>query len=324
LHDVSERADNRAGYAVYMLPESFFRFLEFLDKQYEIVDLEKALHLMKEGRRLREDVFAITFDDCYKGWADHVFPECQRRRIPYTIFVTTGPLESGRPLAYDILVELAERTWRKVADLSPWGRGTLLLENEDDVKCLVEMINDCFTGCTKEHRDRILAELSEYLGASLDSGRLHESVLNWDDLREMSGDGVVIGAHGVHHLCLPKVEARERTREIRESKRKLQEKLGKTVQFFAYPYGLVGLQPEKVTKLVEDAGYANAFTLNVGNRGNFRAFEVDRRGVSRGMFLAPNGKFHKSLLATELCGLGDILFRRFFFPKKRRTSAQYS
>ena len=70
--------------------------------------------------------------------------------------MTTGPLASGQPLAYDILVELAEKTWRRVADLSPWGMGTLLLENEDDIKCLVETINAHFTGKTKEDRDRIL------------------------------------------------------------------------------------------------------------------------------------------------------------------------
>jgi len=324
LHDVSERAYDRTSYAVYMPPEAFFEFLEFLQEQYEIVSLEKAIHLMKEGRRVREDVFAITFDDCYKGWVNHVLPECRRRGIPYTIFVTTGPLGSGQPLAYDILVELAEKTWRKVADLSPWGMETLLLETQDDIKCLVETIDTYFIGKTKEVRDRVLVEMSEYFGVPLDAGHLQRSVLNWDDLRELSRNGVTIGAHSVHHTCLPEMETGEVKREICESKRMLQEGLGRTVQFFAYPYGLVGPRPESLTRIVADAGYVNAFTLNVGNRREFRPFEVDRRGVSRGMFLTPNGKFHESLLATELCGLGDILFRRFSFLKKTRRSVPYS
>lgn len=324
LHDVSERADHRTGYAVYMPPESFFEFLNFLKRRYEIVDLEEALRLMKEDRPLREDVFAITFDDCYKGWVKHVLPECKRKAIPYTVFVTTGPLESGRPLAYDMLVELAEKTWRKVADLSPWGMGVLLLENRDDVKRLVEKINAHFTGRTKEDRDRILAEMSAYFGVPLDSGDPQMSVLSWEDLREMSAQGVTIGAHSVHHTCLPEMEPSECTWEIRESKRMLQEKLGTEVRYFAYPYGLVGSQPETLTKIVADAGYSNAFTLNAGNRGGFRPFQVDRSGVSRGMFLTPDGRFHESLLATELCGLGDILFRKFFFPEKARRGAYHS
>lgn len=324
LHDVSERAYELTDYAVYMPPESFCSFLEFLDDQYEIVDLEKALRLMKEGTRLREDVFAITFDDCYKGWVDHVFPECRRRGIPFTTFVTTDPLDSGQPLAYDILVELAEKTWRKVADLSPWGMDILLLENRDDVKCLVETINAYFRDKTKEARDHILADMLEYFGVPPDSGDSHRSLLKWEDVREMSRHGVTIGAHSVGHTCLPEMETRECTREIRDSKRVLQEKSETTVQFFAYPYGLVGPEAERLTGIVDDAGYVNAFTLNVGNRGDFRPFEVDRRGVSRGMFLTPSGKFHKSLLATELCGLGDILFRSFPFQKKSRRSEQYS
>jgi len=324
LHDVSNRAEDRPGYAVYMPPESFFSFVEFLESQYEIVELEKAVRLMKEGRRLREDVFAITFDDCYKGWVEHVLPECRGKGIPFTVFVTTAPLENGQPLAYDLMVELGEKTWRKVADLSPWGMEILLLEKQDDIKCLVETINAYFTDKTKEHRDRILAEMSEYFGVPLDADALHRSVLNWDDVREMSRQGVTIGAHSVDHTCLPEMDTSECTREICESKRVLQEKSEATVRFFAYPYGLVGSRVERLTEIVAEAGYVNAFTLNAGNGGGFRPFEVDRRGVSRGMFLTPSGRFHKSLLATELCGLGDILFRRFSFKKKPRRSAQYS
>ena len=324
LHDVSERAYSRPGYAVYMPPEPFVRFLEFLDGRYRIVSLEEATRLLQEGRRLREDVFALTFDDCYKGWVNHVLPECQRRGIPYTVFVTTGPLASGEPLAYDILVELAEKTWRRVADLSPWGLGIFLRESEDDIQSLVETVNGYFKGKTKGERDRMLADLSAYFDVPLDSGDPKQWVLTWEDARKMRRHGVTVGAHSVHHMCLPVMETSECTREVRESKRMLEEELGTTVRFFAYPYGLVGPRPERLTGIVAEAGYVNAFTLNAGNSDGFRPFEVDRRGVSRGMFLAPNGKFHTSLLATELSGLGDILFRKFFFLKKAPGNTPYS
>ncbi len=84
---------------------------------------EEAVHLIESGQPLNDDVFAVSFDDCYKGWINYVLPECQRLRLPFAVFVTTGPLDTDKMLLYDALIYLAKNTWRKVADLSKLPSG---------------------------------------------------------------------------------------------------------------------------------------------------------------------------------------------------------
>ena len=92
--------------------------------------IEQGLRLLETGEPLKDDVFVLTFDDGCKGWLDHVYPACREMEIDYTLFVATGPLDGGHPLLYSSLIILAESTWRKVADMSPWGLGVFLLEDQ--------------------------------------------------------------------------------------------------------------------------------------------------------------------------------------------------
>jgi len=242
-------------------------------------------------------------------------PECQRFHLPHATFVATEPLDSGRPLLYDALVFLAENTWRKVLDLSPWQLGVFLLDAPDNIVRFVEGIHGYWRGKNKEDIDHFLQELSEYLEVSLNSEKFQTILLNWDDVRKMDRYGVTIGAHSVSHACLRDLAEPECSWEIFQSKKRLEEELGHSVSFFAYPYGHDYYERDTI-KIVEAAGFRNAFTLDVSNRNPLAPLEIGRRSVSRGMFVGPDGNFNESLLATELCGLGDLLFRRVFMRRK--------
>jgi peptidoglycan/xylan/chitin deacetylase (PgdA/CDA1 family) len=287
----------------------FFGFLNFLTQNYRTVELAEAVRLLESGQSLADDVFSLTFDDCYKGWTRHVLPECKRRQVPYSTFVTTGPLDSGKPLLYDTLMFLAENTWRKVADLSPWQSGVFLLDNADDIFRFVEEVQNFWRGRSKEDRTQFLEALSEYLGVSLNSDKFRNILLDWNDVQKMSMSGVTIGAHSVSHGCLSDLSKDECSWEISESKRRLEERLaGHSIDFFAYPYGLFKRNDCDTREIVKESGFRNAFTLDAGNSGRVEPFEIKRHCVSRGMLLDPHGKFNEPLAATELCGLGDIIF----------------
>jgi peptidoglycan/xylan/chitin deacetylase (PgdA/CDA1 family) len=297
---------------VFMAPEYFFRILNFLTDNYQIVSTAEAIHLLETNQSLADDVFTLTFDDCYKGWINHVLPECQRLGVPITVFVTTGPLDSGKPLLYDALVFLAENTWRKFADLSSWHLGVFLLDNFHNILSFVKEVVEYWQGRSREDRVRFLEELSGYFGVSLNSDKFKNRILNWDDIREMDKQGVTIGAHTVSHICLRDLENTECFLEVSESKKRLEEELGHSVNFFAYPYGARDHYKSDTMKVVAEAGFYYAFTLGVNDGNRFRPLEIGRRGVSGGMFARPNGNFHEALFATEVCGLGDFLFGRIF------------
>lgn len=101
-----------------------------------------------------------------------------------------------------------------------------------------------------------------------------EGYLNWEQIKELSRGGITIGSHTANHIYLPGVDRQTRIREITESKKILENVLGKTVHYLAYPIG--GFN-EEIKKIVREAGYKAAFATNRGyDRFNRDVFKVNR------------------------------------------------
>ncbi|HEV2214593.1 MAG TPA: polysaccharide deacetylase family protein, partial [Terracidiphilus sp.] len=91
-------------------------------------------------------------------------------------------------------------------------------------------------------------------------------LLTLDQIREMHRSGVEFGSHTLTHPWLPGLSDDELEREVRGSKRRLEDLLGMEVTTFAYPYGGVD---RRVRAAVARAGYKLAFTTLPGvNRWN--------------------------------------------------------
>jgi peptidoglycan/xylan/chitin deacetylase (PgdA/CDA1 family) len=69
-------------------------------------------------------------------------------------------------------------------------------------------------------------------------GRLDtRSFLNVSQLRSIHEQGHVVGAHGLNHVSLPDLSSGDRLREVRDSKKVLEDLLGHAVDLFAPPGG---------------------------------------------------------------------------------------
>ena len=63
-------------------------------------------------------------------------------------------------------------------------------------------------------------------------------MLTWPQIQEMHQQGIAFGAHTVNHVKLPELSSEQMLTELVDSKLQIEEKLGITVNHFAYPYGL--------------------------------------------------------------------------------------
>jgi len=77
--------------------EMFARQLEWLKKNGRIVSLEKALAQADSPEA--EKNFVLTFDDGYEDMYRNAFPLLKEGSIPFTLYLTTRPIEEGEPLA---------------------------------------------------------------------------------------------------------------------------------------------------------------------------------------------------------------------------------
>jgi peptidoglycan/xylan/chitin deacetylase (PgdA/CDA1 family) len=91
--------------------------------------------------------------------------------------------------------------------------------------------------------------------------------LTWSEVRALHRAGASFGAHTVHHpvlYTLPWVRIRE---ELRGSKQMIEDRLGISIDAFAYPYAFPQEDPQYVRGLLDElrnVGYRAAVTTAVG------------------------------------------------------------
>jgi Predicted xylanase/chitin deacetylase len=86
-------------------------------------------------------------------------------------------------------------------------------------------------------------------------------IMSWEELSFLVKEGVEIGSHTLTHPFLTKIPPAEARREIEDSKKLLEDKLGVEVKSFCYPYGDHNAE---VVEMVKKAGYQYAFTTIKG------------------------------------------------------------
>lgn len=92
----------------------------------------------------------------------------------------------------------------------------------------------------------------------------HKHFMSWDELKEMDAVGMTIGGHTKTHPYLTRItDPVLLANEIAGGKKVLEEHLEKTVDVFAYPFGLNNLT---IIKEVTDAGYRIGRTSNEGKQ----------------------------------------------------------
>ena len=90
---------------------------------------------------------------------------------------------------------------------------------------------------------------------------LADIMMTWNELREMSAEGMTIGAHTVSHPNIPNTPPEEALEEIVGSRDQIAGMLGTTVAHFSYPNGRGAAHlTEAVRGIVRQAGFLSAVT----------------------------------------------------------------
>ena len=98
-------------------------------------------------------------------------------------------------------------------------------------------------------------------------------LLDWERIREMNDDGFDFGAHTMEHADLSTLPTERAREEIVSSKLIIQEHLGKSVEFFAYPYGTKNKEIEAMVRM----NFHGACGTNLGfTNMNSNIYELPR------------------------------------------------
>jgi len=129
--------------------------------------------------------------------------------------------------------------------------------------------------------DRVGRDWSAERKAHHDQGELgREPKLSDAQVQELLDSGCIeLGSHSLTHANFERLDAASVRRELAESKRELEQRFGRPVISFAYPFGLY--RPAQIA-LVQQAGYRSAVTTREGidNPALWKPLELRRVKIS--------------------------------------------
>lgn len=216
---------------------NFDRQCEFLATHYRVVPLAEAARRLKDCEPI-SNLAVITVDDGYADMREVAFPILEKHGLPATLFVTTGFIDRTCWMAGDRVRDYFAHTGEDEVRVTD-DRGEVYVfsrrsdRSPGDLRALLKRVPN-------RTRSRILSELSGG-GPEREGAPVPEEFrpCTWDQVREMAGGGIGIGAHTVTHPILSRLETEEETeREILDSKACLERELGRSVDSFAYPNGM--------------------------------------------------------------------------------------
>ena len=237
-------------------PECFEMHLKFIKKNYRVIRTDEKW----DGR---EQSIVITFDDGHFDFFENVVPLLEKYEIPATVFVTTGIIDKNAELWGDELERIIYLNYYEKDEFRIWD-GTYGVGNENDRFSTMMSIRNYLKNMPSHERERHLIELKNILKPMSDARSTHRIMTTEEIKKCAQSPYVTIGAHTVTHCCLAQESLEEQINEIKRSKEKLEEIIGKEVTVFAYPYGEEEDFTERTVKIACDIGFKKIFSVLQG------------------------------------------------------------
>jgi peptidoglycan/xylan/chitin deacetylase (PgdA/CDA1 family) len=261
-------------------PGHFAEQLEVLARHARPIPLRRLVS--RSGGRIPRRCVVITFDD---GYADNLLaakPLLERHDAPATVFVASDCVDTAGEFWWDELEGLLLRPGNLPASFTLDHEGGTFRGELDGAATYTEGDLDRHRRWTFEDDDattprhrlysrlyrllqamppgpqrRAIRDIRAWAGVAPLARAEHRRLSAVELVRLADGGLIEVGAHTRHHLLLPELPPSSQWDEIRGSKGRLEEILGRRVEDFSYPYG--GYAAGTVAA-VRDAGFASACT----------------------------------------------------------------
>jgi hypothetical protein len=136
---------------------------------------------------------------------------------------------------------------------------------------------------SEDRKNEYLEELARFLGVAVpDQTRGDFLPLTWDQIGEMSANGIDFGSHSCTHPILSRLTQEQLRHEVVASKTEIEARLDKAVELFCYPNGTLEDFNDSVIGMLKRNGYSAAVTAvpGINRRKNQDPFFLRRRTIA--------------------------------------------
>jgi peptidoglycan/xylan/chitin deacetylase (PgdA/CDA1 family) len=313
-HRVLDHADEEEEYSqpgLIVSRQVFDKQISFLAKDYNLLSLENLMELLQNNKPIPKRAVVITFDD---GWRDnylYAYPILKKHKVPATIFLATDFIGAAKIfwfLQLELLLAEGNLYPEKLAHIlekvkeenkASLSAQDLSLLDIDSIKGDPDKFIERMKQLDFEIIQKIIDGMIAEGGLSSEKWRKKRWVLNWDEVIDMNRNNIDFGSHGCSHQILTSLSLDEVERELVQSRKVIEERIGKKICLFSYPNGDYN---SKIKKLVQKSGYNCAVTTRRYEKlsDQLDLFALKRINVHEGISVRPSGKFSKAMFALHL------------------------
>lgn len=263
--------------------------MEHLRATYRLISPAEFLAWSEGHLRLPSRSVLLTCDDGLLNTVTDMLPLIRELQLPFLFFLTAASASKTRSMLWyeKLFLWLMERPGQIRCSWRP--HPYIFVNSAQTLRVWRAMIED-FSFFSAAARESALGEVRTQLGISevwesaySQRGPLQRRfvMMNMQDMKELAGAGVTIGAHTLSHPMLSKMEPEAAYTEITESRSELESALGQPVWALAYPFGNRDAMSDREPALAARAGFKCAFTNTETDWGGNR-FLFPRVHVSNG------------------------------------------
>jgi peptidoglycan/xylan/chitin deacetylase (PgdA/CDA1 family) len=260
------------------LPAELFEAqMRYIRHRFRVFSLDELCAEMQRPTR-RSDAVAVTFDDGYRDLYAHALPALKKYNIPATIFLPVASIETGEVPWYDRIF-LALRVFpQEQLGITLGARRIFRLDSLQARLEAAAAIIGYLRTIPDERRKEYCRGLEERF--VLPADQLKNRMLTWEQIREMSREGITFGSHTMTHPAVSQLTAEQLERELGDSKRILEQRIGCAAPHFAYPFGKPEDCGAAALPVLQSHGYGSAATTLEGvNQPGDSRYELRRTQI---------------------------------------------
>lgn len=258
FHMVCSKADLLAPVEeLRVSPDFFDTFLREQQKRLDFISINDIHARMSNKQRGNKPFGIITFDDGYEDNFTYAYPILKKLNIPFVIYISAGLVNDHAPIwNYPLIIE---RIVKENDELIIGGMKYVCQTQEQKNDTFLKLKGLLFSLPYAHLREDFRRLFAEYLTDDV----FPQNTLTWEQITELSNDPLcTIGSHTMTHCRLTITDIASLQFELGESKKLLEQHIGKPVTHLSYPYGWK----------TDVSAEAIAFAQQIGYRTALRSF----------------------------------------------------
>lgn len=229
----------------------FSKIIGILTKKHTVVPFESYMN--DPGAFTSEKTIAtVMFDDGYKDNIEFAAPVLAQYKCPASFYVVTDCIDNNIPtwtyLVDNALLKTKKQKIELAYDFVPENLKKIGLKGNDQSTGKEKEIKPWLKKLSNQQRLLIMKALLEQCEVPIP-----RTMMNWNEVRQLSNDGFIIGSHSHTHPMLASLQnEKEIADELSLPAKKIQQETGKLPETISYP---IGSYDERVIALSKKQGY---------------------------------------------------------------------